>query len=123
MRFLYAAKKTVAIVLLLVGAVNLARAQAPGQHSWKMIWNDEFDYKGLPDTSKWKYNIGAGGWGNNELEFYTANRLENARVENGALIIEARKEKWNNSNYTSARLFTKGKGDLKYGRIEVQAKI
>src|SRR6478752_6987767 len=102
MRFLYPVQKTIVIVILFVGGINLTRAQAPDKHPWKMVWNDEFDYKGLPDTSKWKYNVGAGGWGNNELQFYTSNRLENARVENGALIIEARKEKWNNSNYTSA---------------------
>src|SRR6266700_7377316 len=90
------------------------------QHAWKLIWSDEFNDNGLPDSTKWNYNTGAGGWGNKELEFYTSHRAENARVENGTLIIEARKEKWNNSNYSSARLVTKGKGDWKYGRVEVR---
>jgi len=117
------ASQIVRTFVLVTASFLLQSHPIQAQHSWKMVWNDEFDHNGLPDTSKWKYNIGAGGWGNNELEFYTANRTENARVENGALIIEARKEKWNNSNYTSARLVTKGKGDWKYGRIEVRARL
>src|SRR4029077_15188711 len=60
--------------------------------SRKLIWSDEFNYTGLPDPAKWIYDQGGDGWGNNELEFYTTNRKENARVENGNLIIEARKE-------------------------------
>jgi len=91
--------------------------------SWKLVWSDEFNYTGLPDSNRWNYDVGGDGWGNQELEFYTGKRLENARVENGSLIIEARKEKWQNSNYTSARLISKGKGDWKYGRIEVRAKL
>lgn len=89
----------------------------------KLVWSDEFNYSGLPDTSKWNYDTGGNGWGNNELQYYTANRLENARVEKGQLVIEARKESWQGKNYTSARLVTKGKGDWKYGRIEVKAKL
>ena len=96
-----------------------------GQHppSWQLVWNDEFNYSGLPDSTKWSYDMGGEGWGNHELEFYTGKRLENARVEDGNLIIEARKEKWKGNNYTSARLVSKGKGDWKYGRIEIRAKI
>jgi len=90
---------------------------------WKLIWSDEFNYSGLPDSTKWNYDVGGHGWGNNELQFYTSKKKENARVENGKLIIEARKEKWENKDYTSARLVTKGKGDWKYGKIEVSAKI
>ena len=90
---------------------------------WKLVWSDEFNINGLPDSTKWSYDVGGDGWGNQELEFYTKRRLENARVENGSLIIEARKEKWQNSNYTSARLVSKGKGDWKYARIEVKAKL
>ena len=95
---------------------------------WKLIWNDEFNYSGLPDSTKWNYDVGGGGWGNNELEFYTKKRLANARVENGHLIIEAKKEPWQGMNYTSARLITRGKGDpiaigWQYGKIEVRAKL
>jgi len=89
----------------------------------KLVWSDEFNYTGLPDESKWNYDVGGHGWGNNELQFYTKSHKENARVENGHLIIEARREKWEGKDYTSARLITKGKGDWKYGRIEVRARI
>ena len=90
---------------------------------WKLVWSDEFNYSGLPDSSKWTYDVGGGGWGNNELEYYTKDRKENARVANGNLIIEARKESWEGKNYTSARLVTKGKGDWQYGKIEVRARL
>ena len=98
--------------------------------SKKIVWSDEFDYTGLPDSTKWSYDVGDGcdvpagcGWGNNEAQFYTENAHKNARVENGYLIIEAHKEEIRNSKYTSARLVTKGKGDWKYGKIEVRAKL
>ena len=91
--------------------------------TWKLVWSDEFNYTGLPDSAKWKYDVGGHGWGNNEMQFYTANRKENARVENGLLTIEARKENWEGKSYTSARLVTKGSGDWQYGKIEVKAKI
>lgn len=93
-----------------------------------LIWSDEFEVDGLPDTSKWRYDVGGTGWGNDEAQFYTEGRLENARVENGHLIIEARKENWPPSRnpthqYTSARLVSKGSGDWLYGRIEARAKL
>jgi beta-glucanase (GH16 family) len=90
---------------------------------WKLVWSDDFSYSGLPDSAKWNYDVGGHGWGNNELQFYTKQRLENARVEKGYLIIEARKEPWQGKNYTSARLITKGKGDWQYGKIEVRARL
>jgi beta-glucanase (GH16 family) len=89
----------------------------------KLVWADEFNYNGLPDSTKWGYDVGGNGWGNHELEFYTSKRTENARVENGNLIIEARKEKWQNNDYTSARLVTNGKGDWQYGRMEIRARL
>jgi len=101
--------------------MNFVAPKAPDKR--KLIWSDEFNYNGLPDSSHWNYDTGGHGWGNAELEFYTEQRKENARVENGCLVIEARNEKWQNANYTSARLVTKGKGDWKYGRIEVRAKL
>lgn len=88
-----------------------------------LVWSDEFNYTGLADSTKWNYDIGGDGFGNNEAQFYTKKRLENASVENGNLVIEARRENWENKNYTSARLVTKGKQDWKYGRIEVRAKL
>jgi beta-glucanase (GH16 family) len=96
----------------------------PGKPKWHLAWSDEFNYKGLPDSSKWNYDIGShNGWGNNELEYYTYKKLQNARVEKGKLIIEARKEKVDSFNYTSARLVTRGKAAWQYGKIEVRAKI
>lgn len=94
----------------------------------QLVWSDEFDEAGAPNPQKWGYDKGDGcpqvcGWGNNELQYYTVNRLENARVEDGHLIIEAHKEDFENKNYTSARLVTKDKGDWKYGKIEVRAKL
>ncbi|HTH57230.1 MAG TPA: glycoside hydrolase family 16 protein [Cyclobacteriaceae bacterium] len=93
----------------------------------RLAWNDEFDYEGLPDAKNWSYDLGDGcpdvcGWGNEEAEFYT-NDLKNARVDNGMLIIEARKDSMGGKAFTSARLVTKNKGDWKYGRIEVKAKL
>jgi len=92
-------------------------------NEWTLVWLDEFDYTGLPDSTKWSYDVGGHGWGNNELQYYTEKRLENARVENGFLTIEAHREEMNGKNYTSARLVSKGKGDWQYGKIEVKAKL
>jgi len=89
---------------------------------WKIAWSDEFDGVGLPDTTKWTYDIGNWGWGNNELQYYTENRIENARQENGTLLIEARKNDLGNE-WTSARLTTRGKVSFLYGRIEFRAKV
>lgn len=90
---------------------------------YTLVWSDEFEENGLPDSSKWSYNVGGHGWGNQELQYYTEKRLENARVEDGNLIIEAIKENYEGSDYTSARLVSKEKGDWLYGRIEVKAKL
>jgi beta-glucanase (GH16 family) len=89
----------------------------------QLVWSDEFNYTGLPDSSRWNYDIGGHGWGNEELQYYTGKRTENTRVENGHLIIETQKENWQGMKYTSARLVTKGKGEWQYGRVEVKAKI
>ncbi|MGI4805021.1 MAG: glycoside hydrolase family 16 protein [Janthinobacterium lividum] len=86
------------------------------------FFTDEFSITGKPDTTKWTYDIGGGGWGNNELEYYT-NLAGNASVSNGILSITAKKEAYNNMNYTSARLVSKGLGSMLYGRIEVSAKL
>ena len=86
-------------------------------------WSDEFDVTGLPNNQIWGYDVGGGGWGNNELQNYTANDLDNARVENGKLIVTAIKEASGTRQYSSARLVTKGKKDMKYGRVEIKAKV
>lgn len=89
----------------------------------KLVWADEFNYNGLPDKSKWGYDTGGHGWGNNEWQYYTEARRENAFVENGMLAITAIKEPFLGKNFTSARMVSKGKGDWTYGRIEVRAKV
>ena len=111
------------LLLLLLAVTPFARPTQDQRKQWRLVWADEFDYTGLPDAKKWDYDVGGHGWGNKELQFYTARRKENARVENGHLIIEARKENWEGRNYTSARLVSRGKGDWTYGRFEVRAKL
>lgn len=117
----------------------LAVGPAMGEE-WILVWSDEFDRAGLPDRRKWDYE-----WGfvrNNEAQFYTEARTENARVEDGHLVIEARREKFRNpdftpeagrgdrnrrgqefAEYTSASLITKGKAAWTHGRVEVRAKM
>lgn len=87
-----------------------------------LIWSDDFDVAGSPDPSKWGYDIGEGGWGNAELQNYTA-RTDNATVSNGTLKIIAKKENYGTSAYTSARLLSKGKFSVQYGKIEIRAKL
>ncbi len=87
-----------------------------------LVWSDEFNTDGAPDSSKWSYETGAGGWGNNELQYYT-NRPENVIVQNGVLKINLIKELYNGSNYTSARIVTKNKYTVQYGRIDIRAKL
>ncbi|MEP6616062.1 MAG: glycoside hydrolase family 16 protein [Ginsengibacter sp.] len=107
---------------ILVFATGLTTAQnLPA--TWKLMWHDEFNYTGLPDSAKWNYDTGGDGWGNNELQFYTQSKLSNARVINGCLVIQARKENVEGKKFSSARLITKGKEDWKYGRVEVRAML
>ena len=126
-------KKQFILLFSLFSICSLAKAQ---QYT-KLVWSDEFNYTGLPDSKKWTYE--SGFVRNQEPQYYTIKRLENCRVENGMLVIEARKEEYPNANfkpgsdkpsekertahYTSASLITLGKADWKYGRIEVRAKV
>lgn len=87
-----------------------------------LIWAEEFDYTGLPDPAKWNMETGGGGWGNNELQYYT-NSENNAKVENGMLTITAREEEYGGRDYTSARMTTQSKFDFKYGKIEARIKL
>ena len=90
--------------------------------NWEIVWNDEFDGAGIVDTTKWTYDLGNWGWGNGELQYYTAFRTENARQEDGNLIIEAHKNDMDNP-WTSARLTTRGKTTFLYGKVEFRAKV
>lgn len=108
--------------LAVFGASARAETETPALQGWKLVWADEFDRDGTPDPVRWNYDIGGHGWGNRELQFYT-DRTENARVEHGLLVIEARREAYQGKDYTSARLVTKDKGDWTYGRFEIRAKL
>jgi beta-glucanase (GH16 family) len=108
--------------LLLINLHPFLFAQLFSPKDYCLVWSDEFDLDGAPNTSNWGYEQGC-SVRNSELEYYTNNRRENARVENGKLIIEARKETMGSCNYTSASLTTSGKRSFLYGRFEMRAKI
>lgn len=82
------------------------------------LWHDEFDGTAI-DASKWTFETGATGWGNNEWQYYTA-RSENAYVQDGILHIRANKERYESSDYTSARMITKGTFSFTYGTVEAR---
>jgi beta-glucanase (GH16 family) len=106
------------LVVLGFTLLSAAAADLPG---WKLVWSDEFDKPGQPDPAKWSYEKGFVR--NGEKQFYTDNRRENARVEDGHLIIEARKEKMAGGEFTAASLITEGHASWTYGRFEVKAKL
>jgi beta-glucanase (GH16 family) len=89
---------------------------------WALVWSDEFDGEGPPDPAHWTYDVGDWGWGNRELQYYTARRPENARVTDGHLVIQARRNDIGHP-WTSARLTTRGKRAFLYGRMEFRAKV
>lgn len=95
--------------------------KAPTSKGWKLKWADEFDQRGTPNPSKWTYDVGGTGWGNNEKQFYTKADTLNANVDKGFLNIVARKQDKEQMKYTSARLASRKKFDFKYGRLEVRA--
>jgi beta-glucanase (GH16 family) len=98
---------------------------------YTQVWADEFDRAGAPDPTKWAYDTSRNkqGWFNNELQYYAADRRENLRVEDGKLIIEARKERlkdkpdFGGQDYASGKLLTRGIADWTYGYVEVRAKL
>ncbi|MHA6727615.1 glycoside hydrolase family 16 protein [Chryseobacterium sp. A301] len=112
------------IAVLVLATLTSCQTKVPlEKDGLKLVWSDEFNYQGLPDSSKWEFEEGGSGFGNHELQYYTKNRLKNARVEKGSLVIEAHKEPWDKNEYTSAKLQTKSTQTWTYGRIEVRAKL
>jgi beta-glucanase (GH16 family) len=86
------------------------------------VWQDEFSGTAL-DLSSWGFDVGGSGWGNNELQYYTNNRPENIYLNDGKLIIQAKKESFDTKQYTSSRIVTKGKREFTFGRIDIRAKL
>ena len=98
-------------VLTLLGTVGLTlNTKAQGLAGRTLLWADEFAQSdgSKPLSANWGYDLGGSGWGNNELQYYT-DRTENARIEGGSLVIEARAGNFGGRNFTSARLLTKGR--------------
>ncbi len=96
--------------------------QSPDVDYTNLVWSDEFNTDGAPDASKWGYDIGAGGWGNGEAQYYT-NDTDNVTVQGGNLKITLKAENFSGSNYTSARLKSENKFEFTYGKVEVRAKL
>lgn len=117
--------------LVLTGLLLWPLWSAPAQNlpAWRLVWSDEFNLPegAAPDSSKWTYDAGGDGWGNEELQYYTRNRRKNARIEGQCLVIEAHQETFNlggtTYNYTSARLKTQGLWQWTHGRFEARMKL
>ncbi len=110
-------------LLLLMGCDKEAKQTLP-ERSWELVWSDEFTgaANASPDATKWAFDIGATGWGNDELQFYT-NRPSNVSLDGkGNLVITARRESYFGAPFTSARVKTQGKFAQAYGRYEARMK-
>jgi beta-glucanase (GH16 family) len=116
---------------LLAFALIASPAAAQVPDGYALVWADDFEADGAPDPAKWVWDTHANktGWYNNELQYYAKDRPENAHVENGRLIITARKEPLTDEAdhggqaYTSARLITQGQASWTYGYYEIRAKL
>ncbi|WP_461629134.1 glycoside hydrolase family 16 protein [Labilibaculum euxinus] len=115
-------------IIFLLSACNSKKSKTSEKSegisdNYQLVWSDEFDYTGLPDSTKWMYDTegNSEGWGNNEAQYYTKAKKENAWVQNGILNIIALKEQCEGKDYTSARL--NSKANWLYGKIEVNAKL
>lgn len=97
-----------------------AAQQEKTEKDYQLVWQDEFDYSGKPDPAKWAYELGL--IRNQEAQYYTDSQ-KNAKVENGFLILEARKEQIADASYTSASITTRDIAEWTYGKIEVSAKL
>jgi beta-glucanase (GH16 family) len=106
------------------GDVPDAPAPATMDSHWRLVWSDEFNQPdgSAPNPANWGFDTGGNGWGNNELEYYTS-RTNNVRIEDGKLVIEAKREKFGGRGITSGRLLTMGKWSWTYGRFEARIKI
>jgi len=117
------------VIIILLQSCQLGSQGSNGttgdsdKSQYVLVWQDEFNYSGLPDSTKWGYDTEGNdaGWGNEELQFYTTGEKKNAWVENGKLQVTAHKEKVEGKEFSSVRLISLA--DWKYGKIEVNAKV
>jgi beta-glucanase (GH16 family) len=107
------------LLILLFSFWSCTESYELEEHNWQIVWQDEFDTDGAPDATKWAYETGGGGWGNDELQTYT-DKAENVIVEDGVLKITAQA---NGNTFTSARIITKGLFEQAYGRFEARIKM
>lgn len=103
------------IIVILISLLSTGAAYGA------IVWSDEFDGTSI-DNNIWTYDVGGGGFGNGELQYHTA-RSENAYIENGSLVIQARRENYSGKSFTSARLKTLGRFAFKYGTLEARIKV
>lgn len=111
------------LLLLFSTFLIITGSRAQNVPSAKLVWSDEFSVNGLPDPNKWDYDVGDHGWGNNELQYYSNADLNNTRIENGILTIEAKADPAHPKGYSSARMVTRGKASWQYGYFEIKAKL
>lgn len=112
-----------ALLCAVMSSCNVKQGKKSVNKKYTLVWSDEFNYNGLPDTTRWGYEVGGHGWGNNELQYYTKADTSNIFVKNGKLFITARKAEIEGKRFSSARLVTKGKAEWTYGKIEINAKL
>lgn len=103
------------------GSATVRTAAPTVRKEYKLVWSDEFDGTEL-DRTVWDYQLGGGGFGNQEKQYYT-DRPENVRVEEGCLVIEARKEQYENNSYTSGRINSKNRKAFAYGKFEARLQL
>ena len=108
------------VLPLVLGFLMASIAPMAGAQDWQLVWSDEFAYNGALDPTKWTFETGGSGWGNNELQHYT-DRPENARADGDHLVIEARRESFAGNGFTSARL--NSATSWTYGRFEIRAQL
>lgn len=112
---------------LLIALLFTSLTSCKGNEARTLVWSDEFEESGAPDSARWGFDLGDGcpancGWGNNELQYYTKDP-ENVRVEKGFLVLEAHQDSVGGKGFTSAKIVSRGKGDWRYGRLEIKAKL
>jgi len=110
------------LMILFASCKDNVAGNPPDSSGLQLVWSDEFEYTGSLDSTKWGYDIGASGWGNNELQYYSSDPL-NVRAENGVMVIEARRHEGRQPEYSSARVVTRGRAGWTYGRLEIRAKL